>query len=123
MILQVIKEKAEHVKFLKDELQTKMDEIIDLKDRVVGLQQQKDAEKETYETQLQQLRHEFQETKDGLTQENMVFSGKLASLEEFRIQREELLKKLSDLEEQLAQQDEEHKEALYQLEKKSVIDR
>ena len=48
------------------------DEIIDLNDRLIGLQQAKDAEKEQYETQLNQLRTEFQETKDQLTSENMI---------------------------------------------------
>jgi hypothetical protein len=48
------------------------DEIADLNDRLIGLQQAKDAEKEMYESQLQQLRTEFQETKDQLTSENMI---------------------------------------------------
>ena len=49
-----------------------MDEIADLNDRITGLQQAKDAEKEAYEGQLQQLRNELQETKDFLTSENLV---------------------------------------------------
>ena len=48
------------------------DEIDDLNDRLIGIQQAKDAEKEHYEQQLQQLRTEFQETKDQLTSENML---------------------------------------------------
>ncbi len=49
-----------------------VDEISDLNDRITGLQQAKDAEKEAYEGQLQQLRNELQETKDLLTSENLV---------------------------------------------------
>lgn len=49
-----------------------VDEIADLNDRITGLQQAKDAEKEAYEGQLQQLRNELQETKDLLTSENLV---------------------------------------------------
>ena len=48
------------------------DEIEDLKNRLTGLQQAKDAEKESYESQLQQLQTAFQETKDQLTSENMI---------------------------------------------------
>ena len=48
------------------------DDIADLNDRLIGLQQAKDTEKETYEQQLQQIRTEFQETKDQLTSENMI---------------------------------------------------
>ena len=39
-----------------------------------GLQQAKDTEKDAYESQLAQLRNEFQETKDQLTSENMILS-------------------------------------------------
>ena len=48
------------------------EELEDLNDRLVGLQQAKDTEKESYESQLQQIRTEFQETKDQLTSENMI---------------------------------------------------
>lgn len=47
-----------------------MDEILDLNDRLVGLQQAKDAEKEAFDKQLTDLRTEFQETKDMLTNQN-----------------------------------------------------
>lgn len=50
------------------------DDIADLNDRLIGLQQAKDAEKEQYEAELQKLRNEFQETKDQLTSENMILS-------------------------------------------------
>ena len=53
------------------------DEIQDLHDRLIGLQQAKDSEKDQYEQQLKTLRTEFQETKDELTSENMIL-GKRA---------------------------------------------
>jgi len=48
------------------------DDIADLNDRLIGLQQAKDAEKEQYESELQKLKNEFQETKDQLQSENMI---------------------------------------------------
>ena len=51
------------------------------------------------------------------------FSGKLDSLEEFRAQREELTQKSKDMEEQLKTQEQNHKEQIYQLERKAVIDK
>ena len=48
----------------------KADEILDLNDRLVGLQQAKEAEKDAFEKQLTDLRTEFQETKDILTNQN-----------------------------------------------------
>ena len=50
-------------------------------------------------------------------------AGKLASLEEFRVQREELIAKFAALEAQLAAQDRAHNETVYQLERKQVIDK
>lgn len=67
-------DKKEIVAFLKKQLEQRQDEIADLNDRLVGLQQAKDTEKDAYEAQLAQLRNEFQETKDQLTSENMILS-------------------------------------------------
>lgn len=43
-----------------------------MKDRLIGLQQAKDVEKEWYERQLQQLGTEYKETKDQLISENII---------------------------------------------------
>ena len=67
-------DRKEIVAFLKKQLEQRQDEIADLNDRLVGLQQAKDTEKDAYEAQLAQLRNEFQETKDQLTSENMILS-------------------------------------------------
>ena len=69
-------DKKEIVSFLKKQLEQRQNDIADLNDRLVGLQQIKDAEKDAYEQQLAQLRTEFQETKDQLTSENMILSKK-----------------------------------------------
>lgn len=72
----VEKEKKDIVLYLKRSLAQKEDELTDLLERLVGLQQAKDAEKDSFELQLSQLRQEFQENKDKLTSENMVL-GKI----------------------------------------------
>ena len=63
-------DKKDIVSNLNKELIKKADEILDLSDRLVGLQQAKDSEKEAFEKQLTDLRTEFQETKDTLTNQN-----------------------------------------------------
>ncbi|XP_038230102.1 cilia- and flagella-associated protein 157 [Dermochelys coriacea] len=113
----------EIVAFLKKTLNQRVDEIADLNDQLLSLQQAKESEKDAFEAQLAQVRHEFQETKDQLTSENMLLSGKLAALEEFRIQKEDLLGKFAALEEQLKKQEENHKEYIYNLERKAVLDK
>ncbi|XP_064834112.1 cilia- and flagella-associated protein 157-like [Oncorhynchus masou masou] len=118
----VEKEKKDIVLYLKRSLAQKEDELTDLLERLVGLQQAKDAEKDSFELQLSQLRQEFQENKDKLTSENMVLAGKLAALEEFRVQKEELMAHLEGLEEQLGKQRQEHHTVIYSLERKAVLD-
>jgi len=120
---QMATDKKEIVAFWKKQVEQKTDDIADLNDRLVGLQQAKDAEKEHYEAEIQKLRNEFQETKDQLTSENMILNGKLASLEEFKVQKEDLMNKFAMMEEELARKEQEHKEEIYKLEKKQVMDK
>ena len=88
-----------------------------------GLQQAKDAEKDQYEVQLATIRTEMQEVKDQLTSENMVLGGKLASLEEFKVQKEDLMAKFAKLEKELESNKVEHEDVIYNLERKAVVDK
>ena len=63
-------EKRDIVANLKKECDKKSDEILDLNDRLIGLQQSKEAEKDAAEKQLADLRTESQEAKDVLTNQN-----------------------------------------------------
>ncbi|OBS69290.1 hypothetical protein A6R68_02200 [Neotoma lepida] len=120
---QLANNKKEIVTFLKRTLNQRVDEITDLNDQLQSLQLAKEMEKDAFEAQLAQVRHEFQETKDQLTTENIALGGKLAALEEFRLQKEELTDKYLMLEEQLRKQEGEYKDYVYNLEKKSVLDK
>ncbi|XP_003470804.1 cilia- and flagella-associated protein 157 [Cavia porcellus] len=120
---QLASNKKEIIAFLKHTLNLQVDEIADLKEQLQSLQLAKEMEKDAFEAQLAQVRHEFQETKDQLTTENIVLAGKLAALEEFRLQKEELMDKFMSLEDQLLRQESEYKDYVYNLEKKSVLDK
>ncbi|KAM7316861.1 hypothetical protein ACRRTK_024592 [Alexandromys fortis] len=120
---QLANNKKEIVAFLKRTLNQRVDEITELNDQLQSLQLAKEMEKDAFEAQLAQVRHEFQETKDQLTTENIALGGKLAALEEFRLQKEELTDKYLVLEEQLRKQESEYKDYVYNLEKKSVLDK
>ncbi|XP_031225734.1 cilia- and flagella-associated protein 157 [Mastomys coucha] len=120
---QLANNKKEIVAFLKRTLNQRVDEITDLNDQLQTLQVAKEMEKDAFEAQLAQVRHEFQETKDQLTTENIALGVKLSSLEEFRLQKEELTEKYMALEEQLRKQEGEYKDYVYNLEKKSVLDK
>ena len=114
-------DKREVVAFWKRQVEAKTDEIADLNDRHIGLQQTRDNEREQYELQIQQQHNEYQEMKDQLTSENMILRGKLAALEEFKVQKEDLMAKFAVMEEELKKKDQDHKENIYNLEKKAVM--
>ncbi|XP_036454209.1 cilia- and flagella-associated protein 157 [Colossoma macropomum] len=118
----VEREKKDIVLYLKRSLAHKEDELTDLSEKLLALQIAKDEEKESFEMQLSALRHEFQENKDKLVSENMALAGKLASLEEFRVQKDEIMALLASLKEQLEQQKQEHQTIIYNLERKAVLD-
>ena len=114
-------DKREVVAFWKRQVEAKTDEIADLNDRYIGLQQTRDNEREQYELQIKQQRNEYQEMKDQLTSENMILGGKLAALEEFKMQKEDLMAKFAIMEEELKKKDQNHKEDICNLEKKAVM--
>lgn len=120
---QQVNDKKEIVSFLKKQLEQRGEELADLQDRLIGLQQAKDAEKDQYEVQLATIRTEMQEVKDQLTSENMVLGGKLASLEEFKVQKDDLMAKFAKLESELEANKQEHKDVIYNLERKAVVDK
>nr|XP_002123434.1 cilia- and flagella-associated protein 157 [Ciona intestinalis] len=120
---QVVQDRKEIVDFLKKQLEQRQDEISDLHDRLLGLQQAKDVEKENSETQLSQFKRESQDLKDTLISENMILSGKIAALEEFRVQKENLMQKFADMEANLKQQETDHNNTIYELERKAVVDK
>ncbi|XP_036605755.1 cilia- and flagella-associated protein 157-like [Trichosurus vulpecula] len=115
--------KKEIVSFLKRSLSQRVFEITELNEQLQGLQISKEMEKNAFESQLAQVRHEFQETKNQLISENVLLGGKLAALDEYRTQKEELMAKFAMLEEQLKKEQDEYKDWIYALEKNAVLEK
>ena len=69
------------------------------------------------------IRAEFTEKKEHLTSENILLGGKLAGLEEFKVQKDQLMNKFGDMEDEMAKKEETFKEEVYSLERKNVIDK
>ena len=116
-------DKREIVSFLKKQLELKCDEIIELQAELSALEESSCIEKDKCELEVATLKTQMIQMKDILTSENMVLGGKLASLEEFRAQREDLMNKFADMEKLLKIQEQNHKEQIYQLERKAVVDK
>lgn len=116
-------DKDEIASFLTNKVDKKSIEIIDLQGQLRSLEEDMKSEKEKYSSDFDTLKAEMKEMRNELTSENIILGDKLASLEEFRLQREELMKKSAEMEEQIKTQENNHKEQMYQLERKAVVDK
>lgn len=114
-------DRADIIAYLKRSLQEKADEINDLQERLKGLQEKRQAEMEEFQQKQEELQQEYQHMQEQLTSEIKLLTGKLNSLEEFRIQRDELMKKYEIQEAAMEEQEIRHKREVYNIEKKFII--
>jgi hypothetical protein len=73
-----------------------------------------------YAARLAEFEQEFSKTKESLASENMVLTKKLDALEEFRIQREQLMTKFEEQEAEAERQRSTYEDRIYELEKKHI---
>ncbi|GJQ74471.1 hypothetical protein Trydic_g21340 [Trypoxylus dichotomus] len=114
-------DRADIIAYLKRSLQEKADEINDLQERLKGLQEKRQAEIEEFQQKQEDLQQEYQQMQEQLSSEIKLLTGKLNSLEEFRIQRDELMKRYEVQEAAMEEQELRHKREVYNIEKKFII--
>ncbi|XP_040898799.1 cilia- and flagella-associated protein 157 [Toxotes jaculatrix] len=117
------KEKKNIVEFLKRSLLEKEDEVEELSERLESQQQAADKDRDALQLQHSQLRQELQVRIEKLTEENTTLAARLASLEEFQKQKEQVMSNMESLEKQLANQKEEHKADIHNLEMKALLEK
>ncbi|TKS77927.1 Cilia- and flagella-associated protein 157 [Collichthys lucidus] len=116
------KEKKDIVEYLKRSVLEKEEEVDELKERLESQQKAADKDKDALQLQHSQLRQELQDRIDELTTENMTLVARLAGLEEFQKQKEELISNMESLEKQLTSQKEKHKADVHSLEMKALLE-
>jgi len=115
--------KEDIVAFLRKVTEEKSDKIYSLNEEILTMQEKADQDQEEFNNKFHKLKLEFQETKDRLKAENAMLHGQLNSLQEFKTRKTELEKEFTDLQSTLDQVKESHRQTLYDLEKKAVVDK
>lgn len=118
----LLEDKADVVAFLTRTLLQKNDKISELQERLEGLQNIHTVEKSAHEIKLRTLEQDFVKMKEQLVSENMVLAKKLDALEEFKIQREQIMAKQAAQEEHIQELKAEYEKRIYAIEKKHIIE-
>ncbi|KAL3975270.1 solute carrier family 23 (nucleobase transporter), member 1 [Sarotherodon galilaeus] len=116
-------ENKDTVAYLKRSLLEKEDEAGELSQRLQNQLQVSDQERDALQLRHSRERQELQNRIDELIKENAALAERLASLEAFQEQKEEMMSSLESLEKQLASQKEEHKDDIHSLEMKALLEK
>ncbi|XP_062273909.1 cilia- and flagella-associated protein 157 [Scomber scombrus] len=117
------KEKKDIVQYLKRALLEKEDEVDELSERMQSQRQAAEKDRDALQLQHSQLRQELQDHNDKLAAVNVTLVARLANLEEFQKQKEQLITNMESLEKQLSRQEEEHKATIHSLEMKALLEK
>ena len=108
---------------LRRDLQGQTDKYADLEEKMIVVKQAKDQERDQYELQLSNARADFSEMQDMLKADIIALKGKLETLEDYRLHKDDMEHKLKSLQQQIEEQQKDNTEKIYLLEKKAVLDK
>lgn len=120
---QIEEDRADVTAFLDRTLQEKLAVIIELEDKLSELSKVRDQENEECQRQIVTLDAKYKAMHEQLTSEIQLLTGKLNSMEEFRMQRDELMAKFDAQDTELKEQNKRHKSTLYEMERKVILDK
>ncbi|XP_054629844.1 cilia- and flagella-associated protein 157 isoform X2 [Dunckerocampus dactyliophorus] len=117
------KEKKDIVDYLKRSLLEKEDELDEMSERLQAWRREADKDKDALRLQLDRERREVGERIDELEEDNVKLVARLAAVEEFEKQKEQMWSEMELLEKQLAREEEEHAAAMHAVEMKSLLEK
>ncbi|EAT36118.1 AAEL011774-PA [Aedes aegypti] len=120
---QIEEDRADVTAFLDRTLQEKLAVIIELEDKLSELSKVRDQENEECQKKIVSLDAKYKAMHEQLTSEIKLLTGKLNSMEEFRMQRDELMAKFDAQDTELKEQSKRHKTTLYEMERKVILDK
>ena len=121
--VRTLEQDFEMLKYAKKQVELKEEEIADLKDRLVGLGQAKELEKEMLQKELNNLKNEIHDIRERYEAENSNLRNQVADLEIFRAKQDSYLARRQQQQDTLKFRQEEHVRKLESIKKKDQTDR
>ncbi len=95
---------------------------MDLEEKLAFVQQAKETQQEKLEGQITQLKEDSQRSLDQAAVENKILQSQLESLDNFRQNKDKFENEIKVRDETIEKLKNEYSEAVYSLEKKTVLD-
>ncbi|KAG7500747.1 hypothetical protein JOB18_028209 [Solea senegalensis] len=117
------KEKDDIAEYLQKSAIKKEQKLDDVLSRLEIQQHDAQRDRDAMQLEQEQLRQKFQDKVDKLQEEKEEFEKSMASLEEFRIQKEQLMSSMEALKKELADEKRDHLDEIHKLEMDALLER
>lgn len=122
-MLQLDEDRSDIIAFLNRTVFTQRSEIKDLEEKLSELAKVRTEETEKFQNIIKDWETKFKVMHDQLSSEIKLLAGKLNYLEEFRLQHDDLMAKFDQQDRNLKEQEQRHKDTLYELEHKQIAEK
>lgn len=94
-----------------------------MEDKLTELSKVRKEENDNFKKKMTEWENKYKMMHDNLSSEIKLLTGKLNSMEEFRLQRDDLMAKFDTQEQEIKEQAKKHKAILYEMERKVILDK
>lgn len=122
-MVQLDEDRADIIAFLNRTVFTQRSEIKDLEEKLSELAKVRAEETEKFQNIIKDWESKFKAMHEQLSSEIKLLAGKLNYLEEFRLQHDDLMAKFDQQDRNLKEQEQRHKDTLYELEHKQIAEK
>lgn len=119
-MMQLDDDRADIIAFLSRTTSKQSNAIKDLEEKLFQLAKVRTEETERFQSIIKDWESKYKAMHDQLSSEIKLLAGKLNYLEEFRLQHDDLMAKFDQQEKNLNEQEQRHKDTLYELEHKQI---
>lgn len=120
---QLDEDRADIIAFLRRTVLTQTSNIKDLEEKLLELAKVRADETERFQNIINDWESKYKAMHEQLSSEIKLLAGKLNYLEEFRLQHDDLMAKFDQQDRNLKEQEQRHKDTLYELEHKQIAEK